>query len=111
MAMAKKGSRRITVDGTEYRWKVRGRPTYCQGSVWSPLVFAVEHGERPGARLVVSLPCAHPSNWMLAPAGVVLPRTVASAIRSAVQAGWTPALPGPVRHMELDDSEIVPCAN
>lgn len=42
MALVKKGSRLITVNGTTYRWRLRGRPTYGQGVVQSPLTFAVE---------------------------------------------------------------------
>jgi hypothetical protein len=93
--MAKRGSRLITIDGYEYRWKERSRPTCCQGLAWSPLTFVAEHAEQPGARLVVSLPCAHPSNWLMAPAGAVLPSTVASAIKSALNTGWRPTRPAP----------------
>lgn len=28
MTVARKGSRRIVVDGVQFRWKVRSRPTY-----------------------------------------------------------------------------------
>lgn len=37
MALVKEGARLITVDGTSYRWRLRGRPTYDQGLVRSPL--------------------------------------------------------------------------
>lgn len=47
MALVRKGSRRIVVDGTVYRWRLRGRPTYFQGLAWSPCTFAVEHGDTP----------------------------------------------------------------
>ena len=36
MALVRKGSRQIVVDGTAYRWRLRGRPTYSQGLAWSP---------------------------------------------------------------------------
>ncbi|MBO2464649.1 hypothetical protein J4709_44475 [Actinomadura sp. LCR2-06] len=95
MAMAKKGSRRITVAGLEFRWKVRGRPTYDQALGWTPLTFAAERAAEPGALLVVSMRCAHPSNWLGLPATPVLPRTVAAAINTALQRGWQPSQPGP----------------
>ncbi|SFQ24960.1 hypothetical protein SAMN04489713_12538 [Actinomadura madurae] len=101
MTLARRGCRRIVVDGAEYRWKVRGRPTYCQGLGWSPLTFAVEAAESPGALLVVSLPCAHPSNWVSLPSGVVLPRTVSRAIHSALLNGWMPTRPGPTFTLTL----------
>jgi hypothetical protein len=62
--LARKGSRLITVGGATFRWTVRRRPTYSQANGWSPLTFVVERAERPGAILVVSLPCAHPGNWL-----------------------------------------------
>lgn len=104
MALARKGSRRISVGDAEFRWKVHGRPTYCQAMGWSPLTFAVQQVCGPGARLVVSLPCAHPSNCLGLPAGVVLPRTVTTAITAAMGRGWQPSKPGPEFRLELDDS-------
>ena len=88
MTIARKGTRRIIVGGVAFCWKVRGRPTYSQGLGWAPLTFAVERAERPGALLVVSMPCAHPSNWMGLPSGVVLPSVVAHAVEMAVCQGW-----------------------
>ncbi|GAB2938560.1 hypothetical protein GCM10027075_43760 [Streptomyces heilongjiangensis] len=58
MALVRKGSRRIVVDGTPYRWRLRGRPTYFQGLAWSPCTFAVEHADTPGA-LVVTIDQPH----------------------------------------------------
>jgi hypothetical protein len=67
MGMLKKGSRLLIVDGIEYRWRVRNKPTYSQGLTSSPLILAIEQASNPGAKLVAELPSAHPSNWMLAP--------------------------------------------
>lgn len=103
MAMARKGSRLITVSGLRFRWKVRGKPTYSQALGWSPLTFAVELADEPGALLTVSLPCAHPSNWLALPSGVVLPRTVASAIKTALDRGWRPSQPGSPYPLALDE--------
>ncbi|MEV6399098.1 hypothetical protein AB0M39_30675 [Streptomyces sp. NPDC051907] len=103
MALAKKGSRRITVDHTAYRWRLRGRPTYDQGMVWSPLAYAIEHADQPGATLVVTTSQPHPSNWMGRPAAPVLPSDVAAAIRAARMRGWIPDAPGAPFH--LDQSE------
>jgi hypothetical protein len=54
MALVRRGSRRIVVDGTVYRWRLRGRPAYFQGLAWSPCTFAVEHADTPGTTLVVT---------------------------------------------------------
>lgn len=64
MALVRKGSRRIVVDGMTYRWRLRGRPTYFQGLAWSPCTFAVEHVATPGTTLVVTTDQPHPSNWI-----------------------------------------------
>lgn len=105
MALTRKRSRLITVDGVEFRWKVRGRPTYHQAMGWSPLSFAVQQNDRPGARLVVSLPCAHPGNAVGLPAGTVLPHVVVAAITKAMDQGWQPSNPGPQFILELLEPE------
>ena len=56
MALVKKGSRLITVDGVGYRWRVRGRPTYSQGIGQTGLTFAVERVDLKGSVLVVTMP-------------------------------------------------------
>ena len=94
MALVKKGSRRITVDGISYRWRVRGRATYAQGMGWRPLTYAVAPAENPGTTLVVTTHQLHPSNWCEARAKPVLPAEVAATIRMARAKGWVPEKPG-----------------
>ncbi|MFI6334298.1 hypothetical protein [Streptomyces sp. NPDC050535] len=103
MALVRKGSRRIAVDGISYRWRVRGRATYGRGLAWCPLAYAVEQDETSGTTLVVTTNQPHPSNWFGIPARAVLPAEVAATIRTARAKGWTPEKPGiPFR---LDQSE------
>lgn len=94
MALVRKGSRRIVVDGRAYRWRLRGRPTYSEGLAWSPCTFVVEHADNPGTTLVVTTNQPHPSNWIGREAEPVLPSGVAAAVRLALRAGWTPTAPG-----------------
>ena len=94
MALVRKGSRLITVDGIVYRWRVRKRPTYAQGIGDSPLSFAVEQADQRGTVLIASMPTAHPSNWVGAPALPVVPSLVAAVIRRAREQGWHPEHPG-----------------
>ncbi|MFJ3226955.1 hypothetical protein ACIPJS_26930 [Streptomyces sp. NPDC086783] len=94
MAPVRKGSRRIVVDGTAYRWRLRGRPTYSQGLAWSPCTFAVEHVDSGGATLVVTTDRPHPSNWIGRKAEPALPSGVAAAIRLALREGWAPTATG-----------------
>ena len=94
MALVRKGSRLITVDGVVYRWRVRKRPTYARGIADSPLSFAVEQADQRGAVLIASMPAAHPANWVGAPALPVVPSLVAAMIRRAREQGWQPDQPG-----------------
>ncbi|MFC7529624.1 hypothetical protein [Actinoplanes sp. GCM10030250] len=95
MALVKKGSRVITVDGLAYRWRVRRRPTYPQGVAATPLSFAVERADRRGAVLIATMPGAHPSNWIGAAGVSVVPSIVAAVIRRARAQGWQADRPGP----------------
>lgn len=90
MALTKKGSRLITVDGVVYRWRVRGRPTYAQALGERPLAFAVEQANYKGSILLVGMPQDHPSNWFGGPSIPVLPSQVAAVIRKALGEGWQP---------------------
>jgi hypothetical protein len=109
MTLASRGSRRITVDGVDFRWKVRRKPTYCQANGWSPLTFVVELVEQRGALLVVSLPVAHPGNRLGLPSRPVLPATVSAAVRRALAAGWQPSQPGAAFNLSLDDQRRSRC--
>lgn len=101
MALVRKGSRSIVVDGTAYRWRLRGRPTYFQGLAWSPCTFAVEHADTPRTTLVVTTDRPHLSNWLGRDSPPVLPAQVAHAITCALQAGWIPTVPGSPFHLDL----------
>jgi hypothetical protein len=94
MALGKKGSRRIIVDGVTYRWRLRRRPTYSQALCWSPCTYAVEHADQPGSTLVVTTDHPHPSNWVTAQAVSVRPTDVADSIRMALARGWVPSSHG-----------------
>ncbi|MCE3036025.1 hypothetical protein [Streptomyces sp. CMSTAAHL-2] len=100
MALVRKGSRRIVVDGTAYRWRLRGRPTYFQGLGWSPCTFAVEHADTPCMTLAVTIDQPHPSNWIGREAAPVLPSGVAAAVRFALREGWTPTASGSLFHLD-----------
>ncbi|MGW5608861.1 hypothetical protein ACWEWI_22680 [Streptomyces sp. NPDC003753] len=78
MALAKKGTRLITVDGCRYRWVVA--PDDEPG-----LAIVVEDADAPGQRMVT---------WVQH-GTVITPRLVARAIRRALGSGWTPQQHGP----------------
>jgi hypothetical protein len=103
MTLSQKRSRLIVVDGVEYRWMVRRRPTYIQALGWSSLSFVVEKPTRPGGVLVVSTPWMHPGNWLGLPSGAVRPSLVASAITTALAKGWLSGLTNTSMRMLASD--------
>ncbi|MCE9553692.1 MAG: hypothetical protein K8T91_10020 [Planctomycetes bacterium] len=94
MTIPRKGSRRIVVDGTEYRWRVRHRPTYSQLALGHTLSVAIDIGENPQCTLLVDLSRAHLSNALGEPSTPVTPLEVSNLIRNARIAGWNPTEPG-----------------
>ncbi|MER7582370.1 hypothetical protein [Kitasatospora sp. NPDC097691] len=93
MALAKKGSRRIDVDGVEYRWRVSRKHWCCDYDVGT-LGYVVEDATAPGTTLVVETGRRAVLEPNLVPAEVVLPREVAAGIRAALSTGWTPGASG-----------------
>lgn len=43
MALGRTSARRIVLDGTAHRWRLRRRSTYFQGLFCTPCTFAAEH--------------------------------------------------------------------
>ncbi|WP_086848703.1 hypothetical protein [Amycolatopsis kentuckyensis] len=87
MTLPRKGSRLIAVDGTDYRWTIRRRPSYSQG-LGATMTFAVELAERPGATLVVDTGRPRPDNWLRLVTEPVRPAEVAEAVRTALERGF-----------------------
>ncbi|MEV8015870.1 hypothetical protein AB0O76_05850 [Streptomyces sp. NPDC086554] len=108
MALVKKGSRNIAVDGVPYRWTLRRKPTYSQALVWSPLTYAVELADSPGSTLVVTTNQPHPSNWVIEPVSAVAPYAVADAVRTALINGWIPEKPGSPFQLDQSDGFVSP---
>ena len=96
MAINKRGSRRIVIGASAYRWTIRPKPSDCQGNAWTALTFAVELESARGSVLLVEMDCSRPDNWThLNQANpVVTPKLVAGAIQAAIAQGWQPKLSG-----------------
>lgn len=105
MSLASKGSRRIVVEGTAYRWVVRPGPTYSQALTWRPLSFAVELENAGQSILAVTLDATRPDNWLGEKGFVVTPSLVAHAIRQAVEQGWKPQSKGSPHKLVLSVAE------
>ncbi|MEV7780077.1 hypothetical protein [Kitasatospora sp. NPDC088351] len=100
MALAKKGSRRIVVDGVEYRWRVSRRHLCCDYE-GGTLGYVAEEAARPGATLVVETGRRAFVAPDLVPDQVVLPGEVAAGIRAARSKGWTPSSSGSPFKLDL----------
>jgi hypothetical protein len=94
MAIPKKGSRTLTVKGVRYRWRIRPKPTYCEGLAYRFSV-AVERVDPP-ARSVLMLAAGfpRPDNWLGHASKTVTPRMVAASIEDALAHGWQPEQAG-----------------
>ena len=90
MSITKKGSRRIVVDGTVYRWMIRRKPSRGQADYAEPLTFAVVQENIRGSLLHVNMNAARYDIMYDVPHSVVSPKTVAVAIHKALTAGWQP---------------------
>ncbi|WP_410607911.1 hypothetical protein [Amycolatopsis sp. lyj-109] len=87
MTLTRKGSRQITVDGTDYRWTVRRKPTYSQG-LGATMTFAVELADRSGATLVVDSGRPRPDNWLHLVTEPIRPAEVEEGVRAALARGF-----------------------
>lgn len=104
MALPRKGSRKIVVDGLAYRWFIRRSPTNweSEGHGITRFNVAIERENIPHkTRLILSVPVARPDSGET-PAGVVLPGDVALYIREALQNGWIPDQAGSPWIFETD---------
>lgn len=94
MSIVKKGSRKIIVEGREYRWTIRKSPSYGQAIDESNLTLAAELFEEPGSTLVVTFPFARPDSWISSGKRSVKPSDVEQSIKLALENGWLPDLDG-----------------
>ncbi|TYB59737.1 hypothetical protein FXF51_32445 [Nonomuraea sp. PA05] len=111
MAIPKKYSRLITVDGTVFRWRIRRRPTYCQEGSWGPMTFTVEQADASGRALLVSLPCSRPDAFLGERTMAVRPALVAATIRRAIGGGWEPRQAGNAVELDLTDEDLTELMN
>ena len=90
MAFPEKGSSRITVDGTVYRWRIRQKPTYNQGAYGTAMNIAVQAEIDPACVLLVRSDSPRPDNWLELPAHEVTPSQIQRYILDALSRGWEP---------------------
>ena len=102
MAISKKYSRPITVDGVVYRWRIPPEVEYDQTD-HDGRVLVIVWRETETGQLLRLIGGLHPAYRHRRPDGcdIVTPHRVATAIRSALVAGWNPAGRGTAFRMTL----------
>lgn len=96
MGIPRKGSRKITTEGEEYRWLVRRKATYSQADYGSGKIqVAIEHAKERGATLHVETGRPHPKDWSTVKVVPVTPADISLWIAKAIQKGWDPKNAGP----------------
>ncbi len=107
MAIPKRGSRNIVVNGEAYRWYMRRRPTQSQSDyMTNTLGLAVEHAEAKGSVLTITLPQQHPNVRPDIPVErPVVPVDVEEYIQTALARGWQPKQPGKTFVLDLTEEE------
>ncbi|OKI93440.1 hypothetical protein [Kitasatospora sp. CB01950] len=104
MTLARKGARRIVVDGTAYRWHAARRHLCCDYE-GGTLGWVAEDAAHPGTTLVVETGRRARLSPRPTPADLILPREVATGIRTALARGWNPTVNGSPFKIDLPNSE------
>lgn len=94
MSIPKKGSRKIVVDGKEYFWLVRSKPTYTQECFESPMTASVELNQKGVATLNIEFNFQRPDSLVSNNSDAVTPSLIQACILEAIRAGWVPDVPG-----------------
>jgi hypothetical protein len=107
MAFPKAGSRRISVDGVAYCWRIRRKPTRLQADYGSGrLHVAVQLASAPGTILVLFTDRPHPGDWATSKVTPVLPSDIAMWVRQAIALGWQPRRRGAQAYFRVKDNAI-----
>lgn len=97
MAIPRKGSRGIKVDGVPYRWRIRHKPNYWQECFGDTFSVGVEWAD-PRSRCVLVLVSSYArlDNIMGSRQSTepITPQIMADSIRAAVAKGWRPGVKG-----------------
>ena len=94
MALSRKGSRKIVVRDTEYRWAIRSKHTYMQAAYGLSATATVELYENPQSTLSIGFPWARCDNWLEAQAKAITPAVISRCIQEALALGWKADDPG-----------------
>jgi hypothetical protein len=102
MGLAKKGSRKINVENTEYRWTVSPDDGF--------MVIVVEKRENPGQRLSVQIGYddERSHSGVSVQRQKITPSLIRQVILKARSLGWTPTQRGKELCLRLQRDNLVP---
>ncbi|MCG7521280.1 hypothetical protein [Ruegeria sp. Ofav3-42] len=104
MAIPRKGTRTITVEGEDFRWLVRRKATFSQTDYGSGKIhIAIENATVKGAKLHIETDRPHPKDWGTLKVEPVTPADITRWISMAVQMGWDPKTAGPMLRITKED--------
>ena len=107
MALPKVGSRKISVDGVTYCWRVRKKATKLQADYGvGRLHVAVQLAAQPGTTLVLFTDRPHPEDWATTKVIPIIPSDVTTWVRQAIGFGWRPASRGAQAHFQVRDNAV-----
>jgi len=106
MAMPKKGSRKLTVEGESYRWIVTIEKVFRNADYGPKKInVAIESVAASGAKLlIVAERHSQPGDWGTIEVEPVTPSDVSRWISMAIQKGWNPRVDG--HTLRFDEAEL-----
>ena len=108
MAIPRKGSRKITVDGENYRWLIRRKATYGQVDYGvGRLNVAIEHADIKGAVLCIYTDKDHPQNYARSVDVSVTPADIAKWIKEALTLNWNSKKQGSQMYVKIEDGKMM----
>ena len=107
MAIPKKGSRKIVVDGSTYRWLIRKRASYDQVCFDGRINLAIELDEKRCRTLIIYTDRTHPNNIGITEVIPVTPADIENWIREAHKLGWQSNQVGPQMHVVIEEGRMV----
>ncbi|SNR14735.1 hypothetical protein [Tenacibaculum jejuense] len=107
MAIPKKGTRKIDVDGLKFRWLIRKKATYTQ-SVYGigKLHVAIELEENPGTNLFIRTDRKHPNDIETEMVNPITPYDISNWIKQAFELGWNPSKNGNTFRTKIMNNKI-----
>ncbi|MDY6939996.1 MAG: hypothetical protein SWY16_20375 [Cyanobacteriota bacterium] len=106
MSIPSKGCRKIVVDGIQYYWRVRHKPSYMQGIEHTQMSAAIELADRSGSVLVVEFPWFRPDSWITGKVKTVTPKIIAACIKKAIEQGWNPSVNSATFNYRYSENEF-----